>query len=1154
MELKKSFFLSILLFLLFYFIPNNVFSQIDSCPEPTPCTPEMLTCDFDGCVTFSFNAASSDDCDSGPSWTNPERAIDNNTLFALVTMRNTTPISECLDVTGMTGGSFPCLETVNGVEVKIRVDASANNAVNDSTVMLLLNGSPVGVDKATGTTFSTTSTTYTYGGITDLWGTSISADDILNGQLGVRFQAGWVSGVRQARVEYVEMTICGDANTGVPGQVCDSIATATDISGTVWQDINYDGAMNDGNINGVGGIDVIATDCSGNTFSTCTDENGNYIFTGLIQDTTYRVSFDLPTDCWGIQTTAGLPLGNNNTQVQFAKPGDCVNLGVIGDAEPLNILVTNCFVQGAVNSANADDVIVRWSYNNEGISTLDKTKIATKAEIGSTWGLAIDTVNALMYTTPFLKRQVGIPDHDGDGNADLDVIYSIDQNAYGTGSSSIWMDLGALGINAGVIPNDAGRGLGPTGTTFNDTDTYSQVGKVGWGDLDISEDQSTLYGVNLFDKKLYSIDIATKTINGSYIIPDSCGTTGENRPFALKAKDGKVYVGVTCDASLSQLTADLEASVFEFDPGSTNFAEILNIPLDYVKPNVLTSNHPSSAWHPWDTTSTTLPGYAYTHAVVGDVHIFEQPLLSDIEFDDNGDMTISFLDLYPHRQGWTNYKPTGTTLAAVMSGGDVLKACLNAGIFVLESNASCGGITTGPTTGGLPSPLTGPGSNAGPGGGEFYYGDGYIQSSSNRFGHGETVVGGMAVLEGSGEIAINLFDPVDDGPLNNNGVAFLNWSTGGKERGFRIATGEAKGAALGDLEVTQGANPIEIGNRVWKDLDEDGIQDACEVGIAGINVSLYIEDNSCCNANDLLVTLITDTDGYYYFNDSTIAAAIGAPLDTTGILRPNTNYVLVFGENQYTGGSFIVGGDTYELTTTDTTEAGYFNSDLIDSDVSEGSACCYNGLPHIAITTGGWGEMDYSFDMGLIYIESLDYPDYTDNCADAPCHIIRDDIYLGLGATGELSAISSATADTDVDDGVNICSSLDIVPGGSFQLPVHMYNNTANDAYLSIWVDWNGDADFNDIAETIPMTTYPVATNTGTFQGIININVPATAIQEEIAIRFRFSTDTSTNANMPCGTGTCAMDGEVEDYILEVKCKPDNCLPTSIMIRKGASN
>ncbi|MEM7531777.1 MAG: SdrD B-like domain-containing protein, partial [Chloroflexota bacterium] len=52
---------------------------------------------------------------------------------------------------------------------------------------------------------------------------------------------------------------------------------------------------------------------------------------------------------------------------------------------------------------------------------------------------------------------------------------------------------------------------------------------------------------------------------------------------------------------------------------------------------------------------------------------------------------------------------------------------------------------------------------------------------------------------------------------------------------------------------------VEVGNRVWYDENPDGLQNANEVGIAGVTVSIYDD------ADQLVAQTTTDTDGHYTF-------------------------------------------------------------------------------------------------------------------------------------------------------------------------------------------------------------------------------------------------------------------------------------------------
>jgi valyl-tRNA synthetase len=69
------------------------------------------------------------------------------------------------------------------------------------------------------------------------------------------------------------------------------------------------------------------------------------------------------------------------------------------------------------------------------------------------------------------------------------------------------------------------------------------------------------------------------------------------------------------------------------------------------------------------------------------------------------------------------------------------------------------------------------------------------------------------------------------------------------------------------LNIT--AAPLgSIGDRVWEDTNRDGVQDAGELGLAGITVRLY--DNT---TNTVLATAITNATGNYLFSNLTTGAA-----------------------------------------------------------------------------------------------------------------------------------------------------------------------------------------------------------------------------------------------------------------------------------------
>ncbi len=63
-------------------------------------------------------------------------------------------------------------------------------------------------------------------------------------------------------------------------------------------------------------------------------------------------------------------------------------------------------------------------------------------------------------------------------------------------------------------------------------------------------------------------------------------------------------------------------------------------------------------------------------------------------------------------------------------------------------------------------------------------------------------------------------------------------------------------------------NQMKLGNLVWKDIDNDGIKDANEVGIAGVTVNLYADTNGDNIPNGgIIATTTTNASGIYTFSN-----------------------------------------------------------------------------------------------------------------------------------------------------------------------------------------------------------------------------------------------------------------------------------------------
>jgi len=429
-------------------------------------------------------------------------------------------------------------------------------------------------------------------------------------------------------------------------------AGATEITGTIFEDYNYDGICDANETQRFENITVTATDNAGNSMSAVTNTAGTYSIPGLTAGTNYRVEFtNIPT--WAQTSLSGT---DNGTTVQFMVPGNCANLSLsdpAGYCQDNPFLMVPCYVKG--DNTGTEDVVVRWSYNNSGLGPDDKVKISDANQTAALWGMAYDPASKLAYGSAVLKSHTGL--HEGASGGGLDAIFTIDP--FSPTNGTLWLELqDDLGIDVGQasVPNNAARGL--ASSPQYDEIVYPFVGTIGIGDIEISGDFQTLYVMNLFDKTLYEIDIATKTINNSYLVPDPGCTNGTYRPWAVAVQKGEVFVGSICDASSAGKSAmasdaltnttgrnNLNAYVYRLDGGS--FTEVLNFPLDYAKQPAhgTWGNHPLvDGWFPW---TNDLPLMATGFNSGGNFqayHSYPQPILSDIIFDDNNDMILGIAD------------------------------------------------------------------------------------------------------------------------------------------------------------------------------------------------------------------------------------------------------------------------------------------------------------------------------------------------------------------------------------------------------------------------------------------------------------------------------------------------------------------------------
>jgi uncharacterized repeat protein (TIGR01451 family) len=688
------------------------------------------------------------------------------------------------------------------------------------------------------------------------------------------------------------------------------------ISGTVYRDYNNNGQQGPTEP-GQGGVTVTAYSAAGTATATTTASDGTYTLNTA--DNEVRLEFSGFGGASALSFLNSGPFGSaSRTTVTFV---DCtggpatVDFGLNnpGDyCQSTPNLTTTCYVRGdQVTAPNSTrPVLISFPYDSGAQTTQANTgnlgapwgapnhlNKAAAAQIGTVWGMAYQRRTDSLFALPFVRRHTGVL------NNDLGTLYRVvNVSSGGTSLVQKFMD---FGNEAGTDPRTAATDY------LTDDGAYDAVGRVGWGDMDISDDDTTLYAVNLFTNQLYIIVIGRTPSPPATVtriaIPAQGGCpAGSWHPFAVTFHEQRVYIGAVCGAA-----NNLNAYVLSTGAQGGAFQQEFTFALNYPRRCLNGAPPPCSGiapavgsgnWNAW----TTLAQFQATFGAVGGDISYPQPMFTKLQFD-SGDLIIGLRDRFGDMVGDQASRgprwPTDPNLYNVRAGGDILRACDNgAGGWTLENNATCGGITT---SGSDPSF-----AGQGPGGGEYYFGDTFPSS------HDETTMGGMVYIPGQPDVAVNAFDPVPiSSQIFQGGVRWLDNRTtgtytyspvnipntnppqtvaGNVSRAYRIynsqtdppGTSAGKANGLGDLEALCGPQPLEIGNRVWEDLDLNGQQDPGELPLAGVIVSLYKGNltRAQLGAATPLANAVTNANGEYYFRNYTGALVDPNPNDEFGIV------------------------------------------------------------------------------------------------------------------------------------------------------------------------------------------------------------------------------------------------------------------------------
>lgn len=142
------------------------------------------------------------------AWVNVSNALtDDGSVSRSDMFSGAQQFTQYLKLTNF-GFSIPAGASILGVSASIdRASSVANNLVSDQVVSLVKGGTVSGDNKAVGTNWTTTFSVATYGGAADMWGLTLTADDVNASTFGIVLQAVKSSLFDSANVDTISLTV-----------------------------------------------------------------------------------------------------------------------------------------------------------------------------------------------------------------------------------------------------------------------------------------------------------------------------------------------------------------------------------------------------------------------------------------------------------------------------------------------------------------------------------------------------------------------------------------------------------------------------------------------------------------------------------------------------------------------------------------------------------------------------------------------------------------------------------------------------------------------------------------------------------------------------------------------------------------------------------
>ncbi|CAA6801140.1 MAG: Cna B domain protein [uncultured Sulfurovum sp.] len=686
------------------------------------------------------------------------------------------------------------------------------------------------------------------------------------------------------------------------------------ITGTVYTDFNLNGVKDSNDVT-LKNVPVSATCEDGNTYNTLTDNNGLYTLSGFPLGEYCRIEADPSSqDLSSSSNSAGsAPLvervldGTSSHDISVASSGTYCqeNPDVIAAAVPVLTTFNSFTIELPDNYPTLLQIAQPTGNTINGQGTIDNRDIRSYfTDTGATWGLAYkrDTEDTFMAAS--------IKSYANFGSGGVGAIYKVDAS----NNISLFTTIpyvASTALNAYI--NDTPRDV----VAFYDDDPiYPYMAREGLADIDISEDYKTLYALNMHTKSIVEIDTTSGAILKTTQLPNPYGVSicpsADVRPWALTVKGNNVYVGSICESKVSD---GVGASIQKYN-GAIVQEVARNNTLDYLRPQY--QNPTTEAADKYNFQSWPAAGLEGIGGIT--------PILTDLSFTPNGDLVLAYTNrsAFMRRGGALKYR---------ILGGDIRKMCLNNdGSYTDESTiarpTSCSSNTV--TYTGNTDVYN-----------EFYLGD-FIGTNYGEDAHPEAVTGALAQAPG---VPYVVADMVDGTELDEPGAIVQFSHTTGEKLGTQAllksstnnsaeaAVFGGKAGGLGDIELMCDPAPIEVGNYVWVDLNENGIQDPNETPIAGVDVTLW-------DGNTQIATTTTDSTGHYYFGGIT----------NSDLIKSHHNYIVKIANSQP------------QITTATTSNPNDPSDDIRDNDAQDTGASL-----EIAFQTSA--NNDHSLDFGIVPVK-----------------------------------------------------------------------------------------------------------------------------------------------------------------------------------------